>query len=85
MLARFVRQLIVKCNPCRLDQPEPLQRIVEHSKLLDRQVSINLDYDSPHSDSSRHRDLGHGSVAPLASRLRTSSERVDKFRLLLTP
>src|SRR5438309_894638 len=69
--------------PGRLDQAEPLQSIIQHSKLLNRQISVNLDHDSPHSDSCRHWDLGHNRVSPLDSRSRRTLQRFDKFRLLL--
>ncbi len=83
LLARFVQLLIVEGYLGRLDQAEPLKSIIQHSKLLDRQISINLDHDSPHSYSCRHRDLGHRCVSSLVSHRGRTSEPVDKFRLLL--
>src|SRR6267378_686141 len=77
--AGFVRLLVVEGNFCRLDQAEPLKSIIQHSQLLDRQISINLDHDSPNTNPCRNWDLGHSCVSPLVSHLRRTSEQVDKF------
>src|SRR6267378_1683939 len=74
LLARFVQLLVVEGYPGRLDQSEPLQGIIQHSQLLDRQISINLDHDSPYSYSCRHRDLGHRCVSSLVSHRGRTSE-----------
>src|SRR2546426_5460948 len=74
LLARLVQLLIVEGYPGRFDQAEPLQGIIQHSQLLDCQIAIDLDHDSPYADSCRHRDLGHRCVSSLVSHRGRTSE-----------
>jgi hypothetical protein len=45
-------------NLRRIFQAELFQGLIQHLDLLDRQVSVHLDYDSPYPDSGRHLQFG---------------------------
>ena len=50
--------LIMQGNLRRIFQTELFQGLIQHLNLLDRQVSVHLDYDSPYPNSGRHLQFG---------------------------
>jgi hypothetical protein len=52
------RLLIMQGNLRRIFQTELFQGLIQHLDLLDRQVSVHFDYDSPYPDSGGHLQFG---------------------------
>ena len=70
-------------NLRRIFQTELFQGLIQHLDLLDRQVSVHLDYDSPYPNSGRHLQFGQIWALPIAFRYLVALGVIDKFRLLL--
>ena len=55
----LARLLIMQGNLRCVFQTELFQGLIQDLDLLDRQVSVHLDYYSPYSNPCRHRQFGH--------------------------
>src|SRR2546428_2088076 len=65
--------IIMECNLRCLHQAELFQRLIQHFNLLDSQVSVHLNYYSPHSNSCCHRQFGHSWAISISFRILVAS------------